>query len=308
MKGKLKPFEWTIVGLMIVVFIGGIMGVMILSGKVSEKKSELESSTASINTLAARMHYPNIPNMEALKENSKAIEGFVISLKPLLQSNDNRLIDVREIEAVEFKQQLSTTADALRALAKAQNVTLPVDFYFGFSRYQKQNPKKTDTVVLSKQLLGIEKLVAQLISFAPSKIENVSRSFEEDGGFKKGGSLEADQLRFPIYRNADGFYVAYPLEVEFVASPQVLQSFVNSLTQSPYLYVVRSIYSSSLKSVPPRLDDLQRQYSASGQPTGTKLPPLVPVLGDEKVKFKVRVDMIEWLGVSEKNLSTEKKS
>lgn len=308
MKSKLNAFEWTIVGSMVFVLVIGVVGIFILSGRVSEKKSELESFTSHINSLSNRIHYPNSKNMDLIKENSKAIEGFVISLKSQLQPEGNRLAEIKEIEAVEFKQQLSSTADSLRALAKAQMVGLPVDFYFGFSRYQKQNPKKKDTLLLSKQLLGIEKLVGHLISCGPSKIENVLRSFEEDGEMKKGGSLEPDQLRFSVYQNPDGFYTSYPLEVEFISTPSVAQAFVNGLAKMPYLFVVRSVYSTNQKPVPPRLDDLQRQYSSTGQPAGTKLPPLVPVLGDEKIKFKIRVDLIEWLGVSQKADPSEKKS
>ncbi|MES2308661.1 MAG: Amuc_1100 family pilus-like protein [Verrucomicrobiota bacterium] len=307
MKTKLTTFEWIIVGTMILVFVLGGVSAFILSGKVQDKKTELDADTQSIISISKHEHYPNAQNMEQIKENSKQVEGFMISLKPILQPSENQLQDVKEVEAVDFKQQLSTTADSLRALAKAQSVIIPVDFYFGFSRYQKQNPKKKDTLILGKQLLGIEKLIANLISYGPQKIESVSRSFEEDGEIKKG-SLDPEQLKFSSFTHPEGFYTTYPLEVEFVGTPATLQQFLNGIAKLPYLYVVRSCYSTSLKPVPPRLDELQRQYAAGTAPQGTKLPPLVPVLGEEKIKFKVRVDLVEWLGVSEKNKSAEKKS
>jgi hypothetical protein len=309
-KTKLSTFEWVVIGFMAFVLVVGSATAFILSGKVEDKKTELDGHTANINNISSHGHYPNEQNMEQLKENSKAIEGFMISLKPILQPSENQLQEVKEVEAVEFKQQLSTTVDALRSLAKAQSVVVPVDFYFGFSRYQKQNPKKKDTLILGKQLLGIEKLVSQLISCAPQKIESVSRSFEEDGEFKKGAS-EPELLKFTSYSHPEGFYTTYPLEVEFTGTPATLQQFLNTISngaKTPYLFVVRSCYSTSHKPVPPRLDELQRQYATGTSPQGTKPPPLVPVLGDEKIKFKVRVDLVEWIGVSEKSKPAEKKS
>ena len=309
MKTKLSPFEWTILGTMGVVLVVGSIGTFILFGKVQEKKAELESHTNAMSMISGRIHYPSAYNMNLLKENSKSIEGFLISLKSVLLPSENRLAEVKELESVEFKDQLSKTVDDLRALAKAKPVAIPAEFYFGFSKYQKQNPRKKDTLVLSKQLLGIEKLVSLLIACGPQKIESIARSFEEHEDIKKGGALEPEQLKFRSIEHPEGFYTTYPLEVEFIGVPANLQQFLNEMGKLPYLYVVRSCYITSLKPVPSRLDELQRQYTATpGQAAGSKAPPLVPVLGEEKIKFKVRVDLIEWRGVSEVAHEKGKKS
>ncbi len=311
MKTKLNSFEWTILSLMGVILLAGSIGLFLISGKVEEKKTELDTHTRDLTTISGRIHYPSSENMALLKENSKQIEGFIISLKPTLQSSENRLSEIKEIEAVEFKEQLSKTVDDLRALAKAKPVIIPAEFYFGFSRYQKQNPKKKDTVVLGKQLLGVEKMVALLIACGPQKIDSIARSFEEEGEVKKGGALEPEQLKFSSFNHPEGFYTSYPLEVEFVGVTSTLQQFLNEIGKLHYLYVVRSCYMTSLKPVPSRLDELQRQYATLTPTAGTqavKVPPIVPVLGEEKIKFKVRVDLIEWHGVQEVTTVKEKKS
>ena len=292
-----------------VVFVAGITGAVLITSEVQEKKTELDSHKRTLITISGRAHYPSAENMSILTENSKKLEGFLISLKPILLPSGNRTTEIKEIESVEFKEQLSKSVDDLRALAKARSVSIPAEFYFGFSRYQKQNPKKKDTLVLGKQLLGVEKLVALLITCAPQKIESIGRSFEEEGDLKKSGSLELEQIKFSSFHHSEGIYTTYPLEVEFIGVTATLQQFLNEMNKLPYLYVVRSCYATSLKPVPSRLDELQRQFvttATTGAPA-TKAPPLVPVLGEEKIKFKVRVDFIEWHGITEKATPAEKK-
>ncbi len=310
MKTKLNTFEWTMISLMGVVFIAGITGAVLITSKVQEKKTELENHSRTLIAISGRTHYPSAENMKVLTENSKILEGFLISLKPILLPSENRLTEIKEIESVEFKEQLSKSVDDLRALAKAKNVSIPAEFYFGFSRYQKQNPKKKDTLVLGKQLLGVEKLVALLIACTPQKIESIGRSFEEEGEIKKSGSLEPEQIKFPSFHHSEGIYTTYPIEIEFIGVTATLQQFLNEMNKLPYLYVVRSCYATSLKPVPSRLDELQRQFVATPTTGGSavKAPPLVPVLGEEKIKFKVRVDFIEWHGVSKMTTPAEKKS
>ncbi len=309
MKTKLNTFEWIIVSLMGVIFVAGITGAVLITGEVQEKKTELDNHQRTLITISGRAHYPSEENMNILTESSKRLEGFLISLKPILLPSGNRTAEIKEIESVEFKEQLSKSVDDLRALAKAKSVSIPAEFYFGFSRYQKQNPKKKDTLVLGKQLLGVEKLVALLIACAPQKIESIGRSFEEEGELKKAGSLEPEQIKFSSFHHSEQIYTTYPLEVEFIGVTATLQQFLNEMNKLPYLYVVRSCYATSLKPVPSRLDELQRQFVTTGTAAAqaTKAPPLVPVLGEEKIKFKVRVDFIEWHGVSEITTPAEKK-
>jgi len=99
-------------------------------------------------------------------------------------------------------------------------------------------------------------------------------------------------------------YIAYPFEVEFETTSENFRPIINSLIQSPYLFVVRTLSVENSKLNSPMISELA---NLAGPPAGsvvgtapgevaatttTKGPQFL--FGDSTLKIKVRIDMIEW--------------
>lgn len=297
----------------VIVTIAGITLTLMQSSALTDVRAELDSEAARIKTLVGRRHLPDPKNIQALSDNAQKVDTVLESLKPVLQSPENRLGSIKEQEANDFKQQLQGVAEKLRADAKSLSVQLPEDFYFGFGRYRKTIPKKKDTPLLERQLVGIEQITSILLNTGITKIESISRSFDEDaelghasgGSSRSSGPSEPEQVKGRSVVHSSQLYVTYPFEFEFIGVTSSLQKFINELSKSPYLFTVRSFVVTSLKPVPPRMDELEKHEEPARVNPATGLPqvragarPPRFVLGEEKLRIRVWIDLIEWKGIS----------
>jgi hypothetical protein len=248
--------------------------------------------------------------------NEKTLQANIDLLKaqldPLihskLQSKDNMLRSIEKEDPVAWKQDLDDKVGRLKSAAQFRGVTLPPNFYFGFSSYLSQSPGDEQTTVLSKQLAGVEQLATILINTPVKDIQAIRRTYEEDihtgADGTSGTTTDPDRLSGYAVTAAGNVYTAYPFEVDFETNPENLRVVVNSLIQSPYVFVVRSlsIQNSNLNS--PVMSDLDRLAGPPPDSVVDTSPGEVaatpPTKGPQKffgystLKVKARIDMIEW--------------
>jgi hypothetical protein len=223
-----------------------------------------------------------------------------------LQPKENKLGSIDKEDPVAWKHDLDDSVTRLTSAAKNHIVSLPPNFYFGFSRYLNQNPNDEQTAVLSKQLVGIEEIANILINAPVKSIKGISRTYEEDpdAGSSPGATSEGDHLVGHSVNVPGNTYTAYPFEIDFESSPENLRSVIDSFMQSPYLLLVRDITVENSNPNSPLLTDLATIAGApdssvtSSSPgevaatTSTKGPQFL--FGNSILKVKVRVDMIQW--------------
>jgi hypothetical protein len=253
-------------------------------------------------------------NQKTLQANIDLIKA---QLSPLiqsrLQSKDNKLSSIDKEDPVAWKHDLDDEVQGLTAAAKVHGVALPVSFYFGFSRYLSQSPNDEQTAVLSKQLLGVEQIATILINAPVKRIAAIRRTYEEDPHTDSGNSSPPSNSQVPMdhlngysLNDAGNAYTAYPFEVEFEANTENFRTVIDTLIQSPYVFVVRTINVENSSPNSPLLNDLDRMAgtpsssvvdSSPGEvaaTTSTKGPQFL--FGSSTLTVKARIDMIEWTG------------
>jgi hypothetical protein len=284
-----------------------------LSGALQDAQAEDASAKSDYDKYSTKYDIVVSPT------NGKVLQGNIdllkVQLDPLIKSKllpkENKLSSIDKKDPVAWKHDLDDEVHALNAAAKAHGVTVPPNFYFGFSRYVNQSPGDDQTAVLSKQMLGIQELSNILINAPVKDIQAIRRTYEEDphitgsnSGGSSGGSSDSDHLGANALVAPAGAYTDYPFEVEFETTPENLRPVVDNLIQSPYLFIIRTMIIENSIPDSPKLATLDQIAGAPAPSVVDSSPGAVAstqsTLGPQKffgystLKIKARIDMIEW--------------
>jgi len=243
-------------------------------------------------------------------------------LTPLIQghlmSKDNKLATIGKEDPVAWKHDLVEEVKRLTTLALHHNVKIPSDFYFAFSRYERDNPEDDQTQVLGKQLLTVEQITNILAAASVKSIETIRRTWEEDSLnsppmpnpiFTDGP--EPDHLLGFSYTVGNGIYRDYPYEIEFDTNPENLRKVLAGFMDSPYIFVLRNLDVTNPKPDPVPISSLDAIAgtppapsmidTAPGQVAATAVASTAPpqyIFGNSILHVKARVDLIEWLATT----------
>jgi len=287
-----------------------------LSGELADAQTEVTKAKADFDTYSASKSSKGSivvspTNEKTLQDN---IELLKAQLDPLIHDKllpkENKLSSVEREDPVEWKHDLDDDVHRLNAAAKAHAVTVPLNFYFGFSRYLSQSPSDEQTAVLKKQLIGVEQLANLLINAPVKNITAIRRTYEEDphavGANASTSTSETDHLGGYSLNAPGNAYTAYPFEVDFETTSENFRGIIDGLVQSPYLFVVRTLSIQNSPSQSPTLSDLDK-LAGTGNPPGSVVDTspgevaattstLGPqyLFGNSTLKIKARIDMIEW--------------
>jgi uncharacterized membrane protein YgcG len=234
-----------------------------------------------------------------------------------LQNPGDKLPDTakEDTDTVRWKQHLDEEVGKLNAAAKTHGVTVPPNFYYGFSRYLNANPANDQIVVLSKQLLGVVEMAGIFINAPVRQIATFRRTAEEEAG---SGTTPAPLSKantdiLPGHSSSapGDVYTAYPFEIEFESDTDSFRKVVDDLQKSPYIFVIRSVVVQNERADSPQTSDLDKMIGNNGTDVtdstpgtvGTSKADLPPqwLFGKELLHIKMRVDMIEWNHFAEGN-------
>jgi hypothetical protein len=313
-KLNLSGFDLGVIIAAVVIAALGAGAWWYLSGALQDAQTEDASAKAVFDkySTAASTRERIVVSPSNGKVLQANIDLIKAQLDPLIQAKllpkENKLNSIEKEDPVAWKHDLDDEVHRLKDAAKLHGVTLPPNFYFGFSRYQSQSPSDEQTAVLSKQLVGVEELATILINAQVKSIQEISRTYEEDpragGGDASSPMTEPEHLGGYSLNAAGNVYTAYPFEVDFETTTENLRPILNNLIQSPYLFVVRTLSIENDHPDSPVVTDLDR---LAGTPatsvvdtspgevaatTSTKGPQFL--FGNSMLKIKARIDMIEW--------------
>jgi hypothetical protein len=308
-KVQLSKFDIVMLIAFVVVGLCGAAAWWVLSGQLQTAQAACAQVAGDYNSYATSKGSGIIvsqPNAKALQANSDLLQAQLDPvMSTYLLSKDNDLSSVRAMDPVGWKKELDDDIKTLTADAKGRSITLPEHFYFGFSRYQTEQPGDAATAVLTKQRKAIKALSEILIGAQIKSITRLQRSYEEDAHGGSGNEHpEGDQISGSSVVVPDT-YTAYPFEVDFDASPEALRPILSGLIKSPYLFVLRSMEVHNEQVDSPKLDDLPKMAAGNGSPSVINSDPgaaaqSTPTVGPQKLfgyatlHVKMRVDMIEW--------------
>jgi hypothetical protein len=282
-----------------------------LSGELQDAQTAVANADKDFKTYSTKSNVVvSSSNETSLRAN---IDLLKAQLDPLihakLQPKENKLRSIEKEDPVAWKHDLDDEVHRLNSAAKLHGVTVPPNFYFGFSRYLSQSPSDEQTAVLRKQMVGVEQLATILLNAPVKAIQAIRRTYEEDphtgAGNASGSTTEMDHLGGYSLNAAGNAYTDYPFEVDFETTSENLRTVINNLIQSPYLFVVRTLSIQSSSPNSPMTSDLDKLAggpapSVIDTPPGevaatasTKGPQFL-FGGNSTLKIKARIDMIEW--------------
>ena len=315
-KLKISGFDLGIIIAFAVITVLGAGAWWYLSGALTDAQTDLTAAKADFDKVSSVTANPSSKlvvsdsNVKALQTN---IDLMKAQLVPVIQtefkSKDNKLGLIRQEDPVAWKHDLDDEVHRLNTAAKNKSITIPANYYFGFSRYLNASPSDEQTAVLSKQMVAVEQITNILISSGVKGITSIRRTYEEDPHtsstpIPNGAAQESDHLAGYAITAPGGMYIAYPFEIEFATDTENLRNVLDGLIQSPYVFIVRSLSVKNSRPISPALTDLERM---AGTPpssvidtspgevaatTSTKGPQYL--FGDSTLTVKMRLDLIEW--------------
>jgi hypothetical protein len=269
-----------------------------------ENRSQLQQQ---ISALGAKGIFPSSQNLQLLKGNVEAATSLSTALLPRFEKQTALLAPLtaegKGLAPDLWKQRLFERRDALKKLAESRKTQLADDFYFGFKRYRVASPREGTTMDLGVQLAAIDEISRILFESKVASLTEVRRVFVEDTQGPSGGPAGAGEeaLAAQVVPGGGGLYRVFPFEFRFQTSPEGLKQFVNGLARSEYFFVTRFLVVENLKNVVPKRSEISGQTAAAagaGIPglsaTAGESKLLVPVLGQEQISVRARIDCILW--------------
>jgi hypothetical protein len=313
-KIKLSGFDLGIVIAFVVITLLGAGAWWYLSGALQDAQTDVSTAKADFDKYSSNPQFHVVVSPSNAKTLSNNIELIKAQLLPVIQtqfqSKDNKLSSIRQEDPVAWKHDLDDEVRRLNTAAKAKSVTVPPNYYFGFSRYLNQSPSDEQTAVLSKQLLGIEQIANVLIGAQVKGIQAIRRTYEEDshaagGSGESGPAAGEDHLAGYAVTPPGGVYIAYPFEIDFETTSENYRTVIDGLIQSPYVFILRSLSVKNSDPNSPMINDLDRMAGTPASSvvdtspgevaatTSTKGPQYL--FGNSTLQVKARIDMIEWI-------------
>jgi hypothetical protein len=310
---NLSQFDMTMIVVFVIVsLLGGGGAYYLATYQLAPAQQEIQTIDNEFKTYTDRMIFlPTQKNVKVLQGNIDMIKS---QLDPLIQNNlqapGNTLGTIHNENTVDWKHKLDLEVAKLNAAAKVQGVQLPSDnYYYSFARYLSQAPSEPKTGVLSKQLLAVETMTNIIIGAQVNALKAIRRTAEEDDHayVQQGAPGSGDLLTGHSIDIGGGIYTAYPFEIEFDATTDAIRKIINDLTQSPYVFVIRSVTVSNQTTGSPQLGDLDKIAGVQQSTSVTDSPGVVAatksragpqyLFGNEILHVQIRVDFIEWKGL-----------
>jgi hypothetical protein len=317
---KISAFDLAMIIAFVVVALAGAGVWYYLSGLLDTTKSNVSSAQADFDKYSSKEVYlPTTANVKTLQANIDLMQAQLDPLiKTRLQAPGNHLETVEKMDTVAWKSDLDTKVGKLNAAARLGGVTVPPNFYYGFSRYLEKNPTDEQIEVLSKQLLGVVEIANIFIGAPVRSITAFRRTYEENaagqapGGSAASGRGDPDELPGRSITAPGGVYIEYPYEVDFVSNTVGFRKVIDGLQASPYVFIVRNVMVENDKTTSPQISSLEALAGNNGPAVTDASPGAVGtgsglakstrgpqfLFGNEILHIRVRIGLIEWKGIS----------
>jgi len=267
------------------------------AGLLDTAVTEYGSVTQQLQTVQAKGFSPTSQNLKLLESNQEAVAALAKELLPQFDRATGKFSlflnpEKKGLSQEAWKEKLVSTREELKKSAEQGRVDTAEDFYFGFKRYRVASPPAAATRDIGIQLAAIDEMANLMIKSRVNSIKEIRRVMVEDTGLVSaaGGSEEA--LAATVVDGLGGLYRVYPFEIKFQSTPQALNKFVNELSRSPMVFLIRFMVVENEKNTVPR----RSEFATSTPTEGAEAKLLVPIIGQEQVNTRMRIDLIYWNG------------
>jgi len=268
-----------------------------------QARSQVMQDLAALN---AKGVFPSPANLKTLKDNQEAAALLASSMEPRLTAAQEDLApflgaEGKGLGADAWKQMLIEKREELKKQAEAAKVQVADDFYFGFKRYRLASPPPGATRELGLQLAAIDALSRVLFASRVASLQEIRRVLVEESGAAPASGTSEEVLAAVVAPGGGGLYKAYPFEARFQASPAALKRVLNGLSAEKQFFIVRFAALENQKTGVPRRSEILSQAGLAtpaggegGERPAAAAKLLIPVLGQELLNVRLRVDFIHW--------------
>jgi len=278
---KQNPFVGGITALTAVLALAGLYFAYSHSASLTEQTDLFATNTSAASQLQSAKPFPNKENIEAaeseLKQATKVLEDLATEVSKQTVAADPALTPRA------FQDKLSAAAASAESLAAATGVSIPEDFYLGFTEYKAEPPSQEAAPMLGQQLETIASVTGILLKSGVKQlvaIERVPLATEKPSETDEDKGAESDPTTVQLA----------PFDVEFVADPASFRSALSAIITSRPIVMVRLVSVSNSNPAPPAKESTATsQEPIEPGSTGEKTTEIPVVFGKENLTVKLRL-------------------
>ncbi len=283
--------------------------LLLLKSQMAERDKvavELEAQIKELERLTSLPNFPDPGNVKDMQQDNQQMDQRITQL---LQQFAKAKVPTQSLTGIKFREIMNKRTQELEKRARRQGLSIPLDYLFGFERYEKTIPDNEYVPLLIKQLNVVEEIATTLLkSPRVLLLESITRvEFEDAGGEETRNMRRKPDEIVEMPNNFKGsqndpakMYTVMPFELQIAADPEGLRNFLNNLTRSKYLLIPAYI---KLKS--DEMEVTGKVKKAEVTPEGKVITPLPEealiaaettkyVLGQQKINISMRIDWVEF--------------
>ncbi len=257
--------------------------------------ADYDAQVSKLQKLQNRAPFPNAANNDAF---TALLEDYSRGTNLLLTKLTEAQLPQEEISPQGFQDRLRAVVSEVQAAAEVSGVSLPEDFYMGFSQYQGTLPNDRAAGPLARQLAAIKLVVDRVIEFRATAINSIDRTPlpseasrpptpQPNGQNRPGGPL-AGELP-PIIRKA-------PFNLVFVAEQGRVRQILNSIVGADQFFIIRNLTVVNDELAGPSQTDkpMSASYASASDSDDLPLAPgnLKVIVGREKLTVAALIEMV----------------
>lgn len=225
----------------VVLFCGALYFLLHGMSSNQEMTERLSSVKTQLDALQSKNPFPNQANIKVMQEEGVRLQG-------ILDDFEKRFAPIpvppETYTPSGFKYQLETVVATLTQKAKDMAIQLPtnrVNFSFSFTAQRSNLRMDTNSLkIQAEQLAHVQYLCNLVMDSGISEFSRIRRAAGATNDINQVANYMADYL--PVRKIiTNKFSFVYPYELVFKTSPTDLANFINSLEESSYGVMIKTI-------------------------------------------------------------------
>lgn len=288
-------------------FIAGILGVTVVGAVIlgfflsqamtqyQEASDGYAQAVQKLHALQERSPFPDADNLAKSRAVADQYTAELTSYRKKLQAMQVPIDP--SVKPQQFQDDLRAAVNDTVEKATQGGVTLPKDFYLGFSQYANSLPSEQAAPALARQLALIKNLVQQLIAFKIQSLDLLERT-----------PLPQETAGAAPKPAAGQILERFPFDIAFTAEQSKFRVAFNSLLGTDQFFIVRALDVQNSSQVGPAI------AGAGGEQPGQPQAPAAPaaaapgaagqqnlnvILGREVVRVAARIEIIDFAALPE---------
>jgi hypothetical protein len=279
---KANPFVGALVASTAILMLAGLYFAYTQHTAFIEQTDAFASNNSSLASLQSAKPFPNEANLKAAEEEAESAAKILgdlaaevarqsIPLDPTLTPRD-------------FQDKLSAAAATAEKAATSAGVSLPEDFYLGFSAYKAQPPPEAAAPVLGQQLETIANVTGLLLKSGIRQLVGIERA-----PLRAEGPETAGEQDTPTKAQLAAVELA-PFDVEFVAEQSAFRGALSAIITAQPVVLVRLVSVTNSSPSPPAKESAGATQETAETAATTEGSGQIPVaFGKETLNVKLRL-------------------